>query len=82
MEAKGRGSIHIIGVRTWQQWLHILALLVMPGGAAENPSGTGEEAYVTCPLGGTWRPGTARNTRVGKLHQNDKVPEKRRREIE
>jgi len=24
----------------------------MPGGAPENPPGTGEEAYVTCPLGG------------------------------
>ena len=55
---------------------------VMPGGSPENPPGTGEEAYVTCPLGGTWRPGTARNTRMRKLHQNDRVPEKRRWEIE
>jgi len=54
----------------------------MPGGLPENPPGTGEEAYVTCPLGGTWRAGAARNTRMRKLNQDYRVSEKRRWEIE
>ena len=28
------------------------------------------------PIGGAWRPGTARNTRTRKLHQNERVPVK------